>query len=588
MLRVGRYVFKRAEGEREIEAVHRLNYQTFVREIRQHEDAGTGRLVDKLHDQNVYFVALREGRVVGMVSAHGDPPYSVADRLSDPALLERHGCRPLEVRLLAVEPDERNGFTLTGLLWMLYGYARERGSTDLFISAVAEQVKLYRHLGFAALGPPVPCGAASFVPMRMGLSQIQARHEQTIRRWRRHLERAGEGTPSPVSPVSPASPPLSLLPGPVAMASAVRAAFAEPPLYHREPAFLDRYEELRRRLGELVGGREVALWNGSGTLANEAVAATLAAELPATSGNGRGTFGVVLANGEFGQRLARQAIRCGLHPRVLTWEWGRPWELAEIDAALAEEPAGSWVWGVHLETSTGVLNDLPGLVRLAGRHGLRVSMDCISSLGAVPIDLRGVDLATGVTGKALGSYAGMSMVFADPAALRPTDPARLPTTFDLAAALATRGPRHTFPAPVALAAEAALADYATEDLARARYAHYAALGAYVRGELRELGIAPLAAEEHAGPVIATFAPPCGEETEGFVARCRSWGFAIGGQSGYLAERRLVQIATMGALTREDVAPFFARLGGWLEEGRGARANGGRFRSRVIDGPSLAE
>jgi hypothetical protein len=48
-----------------------------------------------------------------------------------------------------------------------------------------------------------------------------------------------------------------------------------------------------------------------------------------------------------------------------------------------------------------------------------------------------------------------------------------------------------------------------------------------------------------------------------VARCLSWGFAIGGQSGYLRERGLVQIATMGALTCQDVDPFFERLERWL-------------------------
>ena len=290
---------------------------------------------------------------------------------------------------------------------------------------------------------------------------------------------------------------------------------------------------------------------------NEAVAAQLAAERGA-SGNG-----VILANGEFGERLARQALRCGLHPRVLSWEWGKPWDLVEIAAPLATEPPGSWIWGVHLETSTGVLNDLPGLVRCARANGLRVCMDCISSLGAVPLDLSGVYLATGVTGKALASYAGMAMVFADAAALYPTDPERLPSTFDIAAALATRGPRHTFPSAFLLAAQAALAEYASADRACARYEQLASLAGYIRGRLRELGLPPLAEEACAGPGIVTFTPPGAESTEAFVARCSEWGYAIGGQSGYLAERNRVQIATMGVATQEDVEPFFERLAGWL-------------------------
>src|SRR5207237_6948898 len=172
--------------------------------------------------------------------------------------------------------------------------------------------------------------------------------------------------------------------------------------------FIRRFAALRRLLGEMVGGRSVAILNGSGTLGNEAVAATLAA----TPCAGRG---VLLINGEFGERLARQAVRFGLQPRTLRWPWGRPWDLDEVGDVLAKEPAGSWVWGVHQESGTGVLNDLPGLIQVAQRHAVRVCIDCISSLGAVPVNLAEVFLATASSGKSLGSYAGAALVFADPA-----------------------------------------------------------------------------------------------------------------------------------------------------------------------------
>jgi len=44
-----------------------------------------------------------------------------------------------------------------------------------------------------------------------------------------------------------------------------------------------------------------------------------------------------------------------------------------------------------------------------------------------------------------------------------------------------------------------------------------------------------------------------------VARCHFWGFAIGGASSYLLERRLVQIATMGDIHPRDLAPLFDHL-----------------------------
>src|SRR5207245_3021899 len=105
MLLVGCYVFKRAETRQEFEQIHQLNFRTFVHEIPQHSDPGTGHLVDKFHDKSAYFIVVREGRVVGMVSSHDQPPFSVAARLAEPEILERPGKRPMEVRMLALEPE---------------------------------------------------------------------------------------------------------------------------------------------------------------------------------------------------------------------------------------------------------------------------------------------------------------------------------------------------------------------------------------------------------------------------------------------------------------------------------------------------
>src|SRR5205823_1960962 len=144
--------------------------------------------------------------------------------------------------------------------------------------------------------------------------------------------------------------------------------------------------------------------------------------------------------------------------------------------------------------------------------------DCVSSLGDVPIDLRGVYLATASTGKALGAYAGAAIVFAERAALRELDVSRVPSYFDVPAALDTRGPRYTFPSAVLQALEAALEKYATPARADTAYGHYAQLGVFVRERLRQLGLEPLAADENASPIVTTFALPAGEPSAHFVHR----------------------------------------------------------------------
>jgi aspartate aminotransferase-like enzyme len=494
-----------------------------------------------------------------MLSACGEPPFSIAERLTDPGILHRPGVSPLEVRLLATEPSERNTTMFFGLIYCLYEYARSKGHNHIFISGVEERVDMYRRIGFETLGPAIRSGQASFVPMVLAFEKIPLKMLRVKKMWESHLDKVTEGG----EPSLPEDEPVCLLPGPVTTSPVVQRAFHQPPIYHRGPEFIRRYVEVRRMLGQLINCKSVAILNGSGTLGNEAVAATLASEQCQLGVTGQ--RGVMLINGEFGERLARQARRFGLEPRVLAWPWGEPWDLDRIDAALAEEPSGSWVWGVHQESSTGVLNDLPGLVQVARKWGMKVCVDCISSLGAVPLDLRQVYLATGATGKSLGSYAGASLIFADAEALRRIDRRHVPSYLDIAAALESDGPCYTFPSPTLMALEAALQEYATPERAQAAYARYHELGVYVREQLSHLDLPPLTTEDCASPVVTSFAPPGRESSVAFVARCRSWGFAIGGESAYLAQRRLVQIATMGAINREKFEGLFDHLERWLAQ-----------------------
>jgi aspartate aminotransferase-like enzyme len=317
---------------------------------------------------------------------------------------------------------------------------------------------------------------------------------------------------------------ISLMPGPVEISDEINTAFRLPPISHRSAEFIDRFESVRTRLCGMTGAAHACLMNGSGTLANEAIASCL--EGP----------GVVLVNGEFGERLARQAQRWDLPVNVVEWPWGVPWDLNRV----ADEIRGArWIWGVHLETSTGMLNDVASLSALAQERGVRLCLDSISSLGAVPLNLSDVWLASGVSGKALGAFSGIAMVFANE---EPRPERSVPAYLDVAAAMRTEGPCFTFPSPLLLALERAL------DVPR----DYALLGCLVRRRLRALGVRPMVEESLHAPVVTTFAAPAPD----FVERCRSLGYWIGGESGYLAARKLVQIANMGAITCRHIDDFF--------------------------------
>ena len=320
---------------------------------------------------------------------------------------------------------------------------------------------------------------------------------------------------------------ISLMPGPVEVHPDIRAAFCLPPTSHRSPEFTALFEGVRAALRQITGARHVALMNGSGTLANEVVASCLDGP------------GVVLVNGEFGARLARQAARWNLPVRTLDWPWGVPWDLDRVSAELS---GASWIWGAHLETSTGMVNDMAALAALARARGVHACFDCVSSLGAVPLNLQDVWLASGVSGKALGSYAGVAMVFASEI---PKPAHSVPTYLDIGEAIRTEGPCFTFPSPLVRALDEALR----------RERDYDSLGGLVRSRLRSLGIEPMVEGALAAPVVTTFVPP----QEDFLDRCLTLGYRIGGESGYLAARGLVQIATMGAVAAHQINGLFNHL-----------------------------
>ena len=79
-----------------------------------------------------------------------------------------------------------------------------------------------------------------------------------------------------------------------------------------------------------------------------------------------------------------------------------------------------------------------------------------------------------------------------------------------------------------------------------------------------MGIPPLVEGSLASPVITSFYPPGDESSFDFVNRCQSWGFLIGGQSGYLMEQRLVQIANMGTICKADLERLFDSMEKWMK------------------------
>ena len=341
---------------------------------------------------------------------------------------------------------------------------------------------------------------------------------------------------------------MILLTGPVSVEPEVALAFAEPPVSHRCPEFLARFERAKHGLRALTGAPQVSILPGSGTLANDAVAAQLALV------EGRG---LVLSNGEFGERLIDHAMRHRLSFDSLRFEWGTAFSTRALGGAVARRPA--WIWAVHCETSTGMVNDLWQLAQAAEQSGALLAVDAMSSLGAIEVDLRRVDWATSASGKALRSYPGLAIVFhrrpaAGPAAARALDLAAwrdgaVGTTIssNLVAALAV----------------------AVERLdSGSRFARLRAAAADLRARLLATGLEPLLAAEQVSPAVLTCRLPPGFSAVRLGGILRDEAIWVSFESGYLMERNWIQFCTFGEPLAAELAELPSRIAAALPHCRG--------------------
>ena len=532
-----RLVFKQADQDWEFQDIYRLNYASFVEEVPQHPSNDAGLLVDRFHDENTYYICRRGPELLGMICVRDRRPFSLDEKLGslEAHLPQAQGARLCEVRLLAVRPDMRRSRVLPGLLTMMARHCRDAGYDYVVMSGRVSQQPLYRNIGFIPFGPQVGDADAPYQPMYRPVGNVGA-------------EFAGRFHDAVAAP---AAEPVILTPGPVAMPDAVVQAFRQPPLSHRSPEFARLMQSVRRGLCRLTGAAHCAVMVGSGTLANDVVAAQL---------RRLNRPGVIVTAGEFGERLRNHADRMSLSYAPVAHPWGAPLDYERIDRALASQPAGAWLWTVHCETSTGALADLPRLKELCRRHDARLALDCISSIAATPVDLRGVWLASGASGKGLAAYPGLGLVFCQQ---RPEPDASLPRYLDLGlhcAADDDDAVPFTLSSNLLAALNAGVARQSDQLLARID-----ADGRWIRQQLLALGLTLVAAEDESIGAVTTIAlPPDDIDATRLGRALERKGFYTSYASGYLRQRNWLQICLMGEIRRPRLEPLLPVLAAQLD------------------------
>ncbi|MES9520369.1 pyridoxal-phosphate-dependent aminotransferase family protein [Streptomyces capoamus] len=347
-------------------------------------------------------------------------------------------------------------------------------------------------------------------------------------------------------------------PGPVVLDDRVRAALSGPDLCHREPEFADLLARIRHKTTLVAGGGDAhtaVLLTGSGTSAVEAV---ISSAVPPGGGL------LVLDNGHYGERLADIAAAHGIRTHRLEAGWAVPVDLAAVERALVADPGLTHVGVVHHETSTGMLNDVAGVARIAHAYGREVIVDAVSSVGAERVSPAedGVDWLAGSANKCLEGAPGLAFVVAATDAFErlgafPRRTYYLDLHRHYTAQAKSGLPAFTPGIPACYAFEAAL-DLALAEGREARHARYRALAERLRAGLEALGLELLLPPGQRAVGLTALRLPPGTGYEELHRGLRAAGFVI-----YRAQERLAadhwRLSTMGRITAADIDRFLSAL-----------------------------
>jgi alanine-glyoxylate transaminase/serine-glyoxylate transaminase/serine-pyruvate transaminase len=295
-----------------------------------------------------------------------------------------------------------------------------------------------------------------------------------------------------------------MIPGPVPLGPESAAALTEPVQAHYGPAWVAVHNETLDLLRQVFGTRgDVFALVGSGSAGLDAAIGSLLAP---------GQTAVVGVNGYFGQRLATIARLYGADVVEATAEWGRALDPDAFAHALSAHPEASAVIVTQVETSTGVVNPIRPIARLANAAGVPIMVDAVSSLGGLEMEMDawGIDLCVSASQKALGGPAGLAPVAVGPrawAAIEQRGSTGRGWYLNLLVwreYAQTQQHWHPFPVTIPtsafLALRAGLRALLSEGLPQ-RFERFARLAARLRQGLAALGYLPLAVEAEAAPVV---------------------------------------------------------------------------------------
>jgi aspartate aminotransferase-like enzyme len=352
------------------------------------------------------------------------------------------------------------------------------------------------------------------------------------------------------------------IPGPTPLPERVVRSMNRPMIDHRGPEFASILAEVTQGAKRVFKtSNDLLLLTSSGTGGLESAIANLVSP---------GDEVIAALCGNFGERFAALAAAYGADVTRLEFEWGQPVDPDDLAAVVARHPNAKVVLLTHNETSTGLMNPLRDLARVAHDAGRIAVADGVSSISSIAIetDAWGVDVAVSGSQKGWMAPPGIALVSISERAWAQQAKAKSPRFyFDWkeSKVWAEKGMTPFTPAiPVVFALQEGLRMLEEEGLDNV-YERHARLARATQAGLEALGFRLFAQEGFRSHTVTGAVPPPGLDVAALRAVLNDrYGVVIAGGQGKMSGK-MVRVGHLGAVAEGDVVQVLWAIEQALEQ-----------------------
>ena len=281
---------------------------------------------------------------------------------------------------------------------------------------------------------------------------------------------------------------------------------------------------------------------------------------------------LIAANGAYGLRMVDICRHAGLNYVVYKEANNKQPNAEKIAELLKKDPMISHIAMVHSETTSGILNDIEAVGRVAAAEGKTFIVDAMSSFGGVEIPMKEwkIDFLISSANKCIQGVPGFSFIIANREKLIESEGTARSLALDLydqwkGMEEGNGKWRFTSPTHVVLAFAKAMEELEAEGGILARHARYEQNQKLLAERLGALGFQPYLDPAVQGPIITTFCYPEGSSFsfQQMYDYIKERGYVL--YPGKVMEADTFRVGNIGEIYPEDIEKLAVIMAEFLKE-----------------------